>query len=66
MCLSPISISRTYLGRKVVQWCPCGKCEECIKDKQNEYIIRTIEEAMKIKGDEAKIPPPPLNNLNHL
>ena len=51
MCLSPISISRTYLGRKVVQWCPCGKCEECIKDKQNEYIIRTIEEAMKIKGD---------------
>lgn len=51
MCLSPISISRTYLGRKVVQWAPCGKCEECIKDKQNEYIIRTIEEAMKVKGN---------------
>lgn len=51
MCLSPISIPRTYLGRKVVQWAPCGKCEECIKDKQNEYIIRTIEEAMKVKGN---------------
>ncbi len=51
MCLSPISISRTYLGRKVVQWAPCGKCEECIKDKQNEYIIRTIEEVMKVRGN---------------
>lgn len=51
MCLSPVSIPRMYLGRKVVMWCPCGKCEECKKDKQNEYIIRTIEEAMKIKGN---------------
>nr|DAR10145.1 MAG TPA: Replication associated protein [Microviridae sp.] len=32
-------------------WCPCGKCEECVKDKQNEYVIRSIEEAMKVKGD---------------
>lgn len=26
---------------------PCGKCEECVKDIQNEYIIRTVEEQKK-------------------
>lgn len=26
---------------------PCGKCEECVKDNQNEYIIRTVEEQKK-------------------
>lgn len=31
-------------------WCPCGHCVECVKDKQNEYVIRTIEEAFKVDG----------------
>ena len=26
---------------------PCGKCEECVKDQQNEYVIRTVEEQKK-------------------
>lgn len=51
MCLSPVSISRTYLGRRVVSWAPCGKCAECIKDKQNESVIKTLEEVMKVKGN---------------
>lgn len=51
MCLSPISFSRICCGRKVVDWAPCGKCEECIKDKQNEYIVRTVEEVAKQKGN---------------
>ncbi|AXH74436.1 MAG: replication initiator protein [Microviridae sp.] len=51
MCLSPITMTRTYCGLRTQQWVPCGKCEECIKDKQNEYVIRTIEEAMKVKGN---------------
>ena len=36
------------LGRKYQQFVPCGKCAECIKDKQNEYMIRTVEEGMKV------------------
>ena len=50
MCLSPIPITRTIAGRKFVQYVPCGYCNECIKDKQNEYVIRSIEEAAK-KGN---------------
>lgn len=47
MCLSPIPITRTIAGRKYVQYVPCGYCNQCIKDRQNEYVIRTIEEASK-------------------
>lgn len=50
MCLSPIPITRSIAGRKYVQYVPCGYCNECIKDRQNEYVIRTIEEASK-KGN---------------
>lgn len=47
MCLSPIPITRTIAGLTSVQFVPCGYCNECIKDRQNEYVIRTIEEASK-------------------
>ena len=47
MCLSPVAITRSIAGRKFVQYVPCGYCNECIKDRQNEYVIRTIEEAAK-------------------
>lgn len=50
MCLCPITLPKYYMGRKVSMWCPCGKCIECQKDKQNEYVVRTIEEAMKVDG----------------
>lgn len=48
MCLSPVGITRTIAGRKYTQHVPCGKCNECIKNKQNEYVIRSIEEAAKV------------------
>ena len=48
MCLSPIPITRTIAGRKYVRYVPCGYCIECIKDRQNEYVIRSIEEAAKL------------------
>ncbi len=50
MCVNPIALTRELAGRKYTQFVPCGKCEECIKDKQNEYVIRTVEEAHK-KGN---------------
>ena len=50
MCVSPIQLTREICGRKYTQWVPCGKCPECIKDKQNEYVIRTVEESHK-KGN---------------
>lgn len=50
MCVSPVALTREIAGRKYIQFVPCGKCEECIKDKQNEYVIRTVEEAHK-KGN---------------
>lgn len=51
MCLAPVALQQTYLGRPYTAFVPCGHCAECIKDKQNEYIIRTIEETAKVKGD---------------
>lgn len=47
MCLSPVAITRECAGRKYTEHVPCGKCNECIKDKQNEYVVRTLEESMK-------------------
>lgn len=47
MCLNPVAITREVAGRKYTEHVPCGKCNECIKDKQNEYIIRSMEEAQK-------------------
>lgn len=47
MCLTPVAITREVAGRKYTEHVPCGKCNECIKDKQNEYIIRSMEEAQK-------------------
>lgn len=52
MCVCPVSFSRWCCGRRVVDWAPCGKCEECKKDKQNEYVVRTLEEAMKVEGQK--------------
>lgn len=50
MCVNPVSLTRECCGKKYRAFVPCGVCEECIKDKQNEYVIRTVEESRK-KGN---------------
>lgn len=47
MCVSPVQLTREICGRKVKVHVPCGHCPECIKDNQNSYVIRTIEEQAK-------------------
>ena len=47
MCLSPVTIRRRIAGRDYLNNVPCNKCLECVKDKQNEYIVRSIEEFRK-------------------
>lgn len=46
MCLHPISIkTEDAFGIEVNQTVPCGKCIECLKDRQNSWKIRLTEEA---------------------
>lgn len=46
MCLSPIVIkTQDAFGLPVNQSVPCGKCLECLKDKQNSWKIRLQEES---------------------
>lgn len=45
MCLSPITIkTQDAFGIDINQSVPCGKCLECLKDRQNSWKIRLIEE----------------------
>lgn len=45
MCLCPIVIkTQDAFGIPVNQSVPCGKCIECLKDKQNNWKIRLQEE----------------------
>lgn len=46
MCLYPITIkTQDAFGIDVNQSVPCGKCIECLKDRQNSWKIRLSEEA---------------------
>lgn len=46
MCLTPITMRSTdAFGVDVTQSFPCGKCIECLKDRQNSWKIRLVEEA---------------------
>lgn len=47
MCVSPVQLTREVCGRKTTVHVPCGKCPECVKDNQNSFVIRTIEEQAK-------------------
>lgn len=47
MCVSPITLRRERLGIPTLEAVPCGKCPECVKDNQNSYVIRSIEEQRK-------------------
>lgn len=43
MCLTPLSITREIGGIKRSVHVPCGHCLECMKDRQNEFAIRSME-----------------------
>lgn len=46
MCLNPIQIkTEDAFGIPVNQTVPCGKCIECLKDRQNSWKIRLTEES---------------------
>lgn len=46
MCLRPITVkTEDAFGIPVNQSVPCGKCIECLKDRQNSWKIRLTEEA---------------------
>lgn len=46
MCFSPVVMrQKDAFGVEVVQEFPCGKCLECLKDKQHAWKIRLVEEA---------------------
>ncbi len=47
MCVNPVALTCENMGRKFTRFVPCGVCPECVKDKQNEYVIRTVEESHK-------------------
>lgn len=51
MCLRPINVKNpAYVdgshGEHFVYTVPCGYCEECLKARQNSYMIRTREELL--------------------
>lgn len=48
MCVSPLTIKVCdYRGNRTIQ-VPCGKCYECLKTKQNDYMVRICEEMMQV------------------
>ena len=48
MCVSPIAIKVNNIeGVHFIQ-VPCGKCFECLKTRQNDYMVRIREEMMRV------------------
>lgn len=44
MCLSPVPLTRSFNGRKQTVYVPCGKCPQCKKQKQSDFVVRAFEE----------------------
>lgn len=44
MCTSPIVIKYQSIEGNHAKLVPCGKCFECLKQKQNDYFVRIYEE----------------------
>ena len=46
MCLTPITLYRNYatMGGEKTNVVPCGKCPECLRDRQNSWIFRLQQE----------------------
>lgn len=51
MCLRPMTIRSKYVNDER-RWItvPCGKCEECLKQRQNDFMIRSFNELLLHKG----------------
>lgn len=48
MCVNPRTILvKDYTGTHSIQ-VPCGKCHECLKTKQNDYMVRIYEEMIQV------------------
>lgn len=47
MCTSPITIRVNGIDGTRSLNVPCGKCAECLKSKQNDYMVRMYEEFMR-------------------
>ena len=45
MCLNPVSLTRIVAGRRHTQKVPCGKCPECKRSQQNEYVFKCVQAA---------------------
>lgn len=43
MCLYPITLHKSVAGRDVEYSVPCGHCVECLKTRQNSYVVRCLE-----------------------
>lgn len=48
MCVSPLTIKVDVAGGATRTYTvPCGKCVECLKTRQNDYMVRIYEELMQ-------------------
>jgi len=56
MCLTPVTLYRNYatMGGKKTNVVPCGKCPECLRDRQNAWIFRLAQE-QKVSNSSAFI-----------
>lgn len=48
MCTSPLFIRSYGIDGTKTMLIPCGKCAECLKQKQNDYMVRIYEELMQV------------------
>ena len=56
MCLTPLTLYRNYatMGGKKTNVVPCGKCPECLRDRQNAWLFR-LQQEQKISNSAAFI-----------
>lgn len=48
MCVSPISVKVRSIDGNRSMLVPCGKCPECLKTRQNDYLVRIYEELKQV------------------
>lgn len=56
MCLTPLTLYRNYatMGGQKTNVVPCGKCPECLRDRQNAWIFR-LQQEQKVSNTAAFI-----------
>lgn len=50
MCFHPITLHKSSCGRVVEYTVPCGHCAECLKSRQNSFVVRCLESFNKYKA----------------